>query len=194
MGLPGDDTYTTKTKMSRKKLIITNYLLFVGHINRLVDDNGGKYAFAEAIGVSYDAVRQWCIGENLPDGKRLLAISEKFGVSLDWLLTGRGPEKIAVSGIEEAGKEYNSCESFDHWPEEIQNACRQLREILLSDHPVIKPALLSNLAAFQFSLGKEKTQDEEIRKLSRRLLELEQWHKAKRRSGTGGAASSSTGS
>ena len=75
------------------------------------------------------------------------------------------------------------------WPKEIQDACRKLKDILLSDDPVIKPALLSNLAAFQQSLE----QKEEIRKLSRRLQFLEERHKAKRHTGTDGAASSSTG-
>lgn len=84
-------------------------------------------------------------------------------------------------------------EFMAQWPAEIRNACRQLKDILLSDHPVIKPALLSNLAAFQYSVAKEKSQDAEIRNLSRRLQELEEWHKAKQPTGIDGAASSSTG-
>lgn len=76
--------------MSRKKTTISNFSVFITNINALVDKIGSKYDLAEAIGVSYDAVRQWCNGENLPDGKRLLLIHQKFNVSLDWLLTGEG--------------------------------------------------------------------------------------------------------
>ena len=101
----------------------------------LVDRNGGKYAFADMIGVSYEAVRQWCIGENLPDGKRLLAIHEKFGVSIDWLLTGQArgsPPPDAMSG----------------WPPAILEACRTVRTILDSDDAVTAEALLMNIKAF----------------------------------------------
>jgi transcriptional regulator with XRE-family HTH domain len=178
--------------MSRKKTNKSYNSLFASNISKLASDNGGKYAFAEAIGVVYDSVRRWCNGDNLPDGKQLMLIHEKFGVSLDWLVIGIGPQKAAVAGIAEQEAGYG-CESLDSWPEDIKNACRQLREILLSDHPVIKPALLSNLAAFQHSVSKEKSQEEEIRKLSRRLLELEQWHKAEQNTGAERAALSSTG-
>lgn len=180
--------------MSSKKTTIIDNFLFANNINKIVDDTGGPYTFADAIGVSYEAVRQWCIGKNLPDGKRLLAIKEKFGVSIDLLLTGTDPSQIQTHTINELQAEYSACaDSMDKWPEDVKNACRQIRDILLSDHPVIKPALLSNLAAFQSSVEKEKSQDEEIGKLNRRLKLLENQHNAERSSGTEEAASSSTG-
>jgi len=167
--------------MSRKKTSIIENSIFVANINKLVDDHGDKYTFAEAIGVSYEAVRQWCIGENLPDGRRLLAIHEKFGVSIDWLLTGKEPGAQLPEAF------------MAQWPVEVRNACTQLKNILLSDHPVIKPALLSNLAAFESSVEREKTQDEEIKRVNRRLHRQEQELRAKQSTGTDGAASSSTG-
>jgi transcriptional regulator with XRE-family HTH domain len=63
-----------------------------------------------------------------------------------WLLTGN-EQKKAITDEEQF---------MSQWPEEIQNACRQLKEILLSDHRLIKPALLSNLAAFEGSINEEK--------------------------------------
>ena len=181
--------------MSRKKTTITNNIIFVNNINIMVNKHGGKYTFAKSIGVSYDAVRQWCNGENLPDGKRLLAIRDKFGVSIDALLSGSDPGQTYKPQIAETTAEYGgSCvDSLDKWPEEVKNACRQMKKILESDHPVIKPALLSNLAAFQYSVDKEKSQDEEIRKLNERLKLLEDYHEAKQCTGTDEAASSSTG-
>ena len=180
---------------SRKKTTKIAFNEFSININTLVGDNGGGKIVADELGVSYEAVRKWCKGINLPDGKMLLAIHEKFNVSIDWLLTG---------------KESKGCseeEFMAQWPEEIRNACRQLKDVFLSDHPVIKPALISNLAAFQYSVEKEKSQDnkieeqtqklkkqdQEIRKIREQLKQLENWHKAEQSTGTGGAASSSTG-
>ena len=117
------------------------------------------------------------------------------GWNLHWLLTGN------------KSKGCSEDEFMAQWPEEIRNACRQLKDVFLSDHPVIKPALISNLAAFQYSVEKEKSQDnkieeqtqklkkqdQEIRKIREQLKQLENWHKAEQSTGTGGAASSSTG-
>jgi len=178
--------------MSRKKTNKSDYYLFSINISRIADENGGKYAFAEALGVVYDSVRRWCNGENLPDGQQLLSIRDKFGVSIDWLLTGADPTPVKITGVAESASEYNE-DSMCGWPQEIKDACRQLKQILLSNHPVIKPALQSNLAAFQYSVEKEKSQDAEIQTLSRRIKYLEDYHTAERDSGIDGAASSSTG-
>jgi transcriptional regulator with XRE-family HTH domain len=129
--------------MSRKKTTIINNSPFVTNINILVDKAGGKYDFADKIGVSYDAVRQWCIGENLPDGKRLLSISEKFGVSLDWLLTGK-----------DAGAKFMAT-----WPEDIVRACRDLKELIESNDAAILPALQTGLVAFRESVRRKADYD-----------------------------------
>lgn len=77
--------------MSRKKTNKPDIFLFTNNINVLAIDNGGKYAFAEKLGVVYDSVRRWCNGDNLPDGNQLMLIHNKFGISIDWLLTGKEP-------------------------------------------------------------------------------------------------------
>lgn len=175
--------------MSRKKTIITNYFLFVNNINRLVDDNGGKYAFADAIGVSYDAVRQWCNGENLPDGARMLAIQAKFNVSIDWLLNGKEPIPVKYPQPGQISQEEFIEGYIADWPEEDKKACRRFRKIMASNDPVVKFALLSNLAAFEESLE----QKEEVRRLNRRLQFLEDRQQAEQDAGIDVAASSSTG-
>jgi transcriptional regulator with XRE-family HTH domain len=177
--------YTIIVEMSREKTTKIENNSFAKNINKLVVDNGGRYVFAEAIGVSYEAVRQWCIGEKIPDGKRLLAIHDKYHVSIDWLLTG---------------KESPPPDPSDQVPAEIRAACQQCRDILLSDHKIIKPALLSNLAAFHSSIQVEAAQKKENEKLNnenvdlnRRLTHVEQLLEAKQCTGTDEAASSSTG-
>lgn len=184
--------------MSRKKTLknvnIIYYASFANNISSLVESNGGRKIFAETIGVKYETIRNWCNGTRFPEGYQLLSIRDKYGISIDALLTSSDPELIYTPKVSESQAEYGACaDSLDKWPDDIKNACRQVKKILQSDHPVIKPALLSNLAAFQYSVDKEESQDAEIRKLNQRLKLLEEFHKAKQRTGTDGAASSSTG-
>jgi hypothetical protein len=129
-----------------------------------------------------------------PSIEYIVAVSRVTRKPVEWYLYGKPSESQPDYKVEESRPQFGSEEDLmSHWPEEIKSACRQLKEILLSDHPVIKPALLSNLAAFQYSVEKEKSQDEEIKNLNRRLQHLEEYHKAKQPTGTDGAASSSTG-
>jgi hypothetical protein len=138
-----------------------------------------------------------------PSLEYVVAVSRVTRKPAEWYLYGCTMQESDTQCVAEnraaiQGKNMPDC--MNDWPNDIIEACRQLKDILLSDHPVIKPALISSLAAFQCSLEKEKEQDEkikkqdqEIKKLSRRLLQLENWHKAEQDTGTVGAASSSTG-
>ncbi len=148
--------------MSREKTTKVENNLFAKNINKLVIDNGGRYVFAESIGVSYEAVRQWCIGEKIPDGKRLLAIREKYRVSIDWLLTGTASSPPAA----DAAKDFLPA----HWPEDMRKACRQMQKIFLSDHDhdVIKPALIASLNAYEASIDNELLHTTEIKELKER--------------------------
>lgn len=185
--------------MSRKKTIIINNILFVNNIKSLVAIIGDKYTFAAAIGTSYDAVRQWCIGENLPNGKQLLAIRDKFGVSIDWLLAGTEPTPIKVPGVAEDAAGYNA-DRKPHHCAGLEEYCPKFKKIILSEHPVIKPAFLANLAAFEYSIDKEKSQDEKIsehsekiKRMKGRIFDLEEAMTRGQRTGTDAAASSNTG-
>jgi transcriptional regulator with XRE-family HTH domain len=46
---------------------------------------------AQELGVAVFTVQKWERGSFLPGAKALIAISEKFGISLNWLLLGEGP-------------------------------------------------------------------------------------------------------
>ena len=179
--------------MSRKKLIKTEYEIFVRNINTLVDYAGNRTLFADAIRVSYDTVRSWCIGEFLPGGAQLLAIKQTFNVSIDWLLNGSEPRPVLTDvspGISENRPEYGSeKELMSDWSEDTREACLALKEIMTSGDHLLKSAILSNLAAFKLSVH----QKEEIRTLSTRLQYLEERETGERHIATGGAASSSTG-
>lgn len=51
--------------------------------------NKERTAFAEKIGVTYEAVRIWCEGKSLPNAAQLIKMREILDVSIDWLLTGK---------------------------------------------------------------------------------------------------------
>jgi hypothetical protein len=130
-----------------------------------------------------------------PSLEYVIAVAKITGKSTDWYLYGETPENQPVHKAAELQARYKSEEEFlSQWPEEIRNACYQLKDILLSDLSEIKTALILILAAFQKNVKKEKSSLEETRTLNRRIQELENYHKAKQDTGTGGAASSSTGS
>lgn len=161
--------------MSRKKANKSDYSSFAKNINTLCVDNGGKYAFADALGVVYDSVRRWCNGENIPDGDTLLAIHEKFNVSIDWLLTGK--ESVETSA------EQFMC----GWKPEVREACRTVRKILESSDRVTSEALLMNINAFEMSIEKDKTRDQllaDIERMKRDIEELKRVSDLKRFTGT----------
>lgn len=45
-------------------------------------------------GVSQAAARKWLEGESIPEMQRIIAISRDAAVSVEWLLTGRGPKRV----------------------------------------------------------------------------------------------------
>ena len=175
--------------MSSEKTKKSDYFLFAKNISHIAADNGGKYAFADALGVVYDSVRRWCIGETLPGGSQLLAIRDKFGVSIDWLLTGRGSFPVMAPGIHESpdspyGTPQQPCPFCGDMTDEIKALCKTMKEIIESKHPAIVPALESNIKAFKYSMD----QEEELRKLKEEVKHLKKLSDPLRVIGTGRAA------
>jgi hypothetical protein len=175
--------------MSREKTKKSDYFLFAKNINMLAVDNGGKYAFANTLGVVYDSVRRWCIGETLPGGNQLLMIRDKFGVSIDWLLTGDDPAPVKVpTGIHETGASYGSsphhCPYCGDMSEEVKDLCSRVKKIMESGHRTAVPALVSNITAFEDSVK----QTEEIEKLKQTVRHHSKLLQAEHRTGSGKAA------
>jgi len=66
---------------------------FIQRIKVLIADEK-PYSWAKRLGISQATFnRLWKEGA-IPKGDTLLLISEKTGVSIDWLLTGEGPMKL----------------------------------------------------------------------------------------------------
>ena len=57
---------------------------------------------AEAMGVSRQAVSKWEQGEGYPEVEKLLALADKFGVSLDYLMDRMPLEKAPVDASADA--------------------------------------------------------------------------------------------
>lgn len=55
--------------------------------------NRSKAEFARQCGVPESSVRQWVDGTSLPSAEKLIAIANATGVSIDWLLLGKGQQK-----------------------------------------------------------------------------------------------------
>jgi len=140
---------------------------FLNNIQYLIDVHCGCTAknFNERIGMR-DAVTRWKKDEFKPAVETILNICNTFNCSVDWLLTGKDhPQK----GDDE----------FCCWNPEVQEACRELKEILESGDPVAASAIQSNLKAFTDSVRRRKEnekQREEIRTLTKRVKHLEKLH------------------
>ncbi len=150
--------YTDKSVMSRKKADKSSYPIFASTFSGLVERNGGRNAVAEDLGVTYDTVRRWCNGEGLPEGKLLMAIHEKYDVSIDYLLTGSDPAVLFM----------------DAWPKEIREECVNLHEILASGDPVVVPAIKSNITAFLTSIRKTQHLQPDMERINKRMAAMEE--------------------
>jgi len=75
---------------------------FSDRLNELCDEDGippkGKNRqklVGERFSVSQKGARKWLEGEGFPDMEKCLEIAEEFNVTVEWLLTGRGPKRVA---------------------------------------------------------------------------------------------------
>lgn len=117
------------------------------------------------IGIAESYVSKIEIGAANPGRAVLKSICARFGVNEEWLLTGEGPQYIALRDIAPGYPpgaalsdqwiiEGNRIVSIDY--KEIGRYLDMARVILTSDDEVIKDALKSNLRAFVRGLEHEK--------------------------------------
>lgn len=66
---------------------------FVERLRRLASIAGSASALAKAAGISQGGMQRYMKGGE-PTRKVLISLSESTGVSLEWLMTGSGPEKV----------------------------------------------------------------------------------------------------
>lgn len=61
-----------------------------------VQGRGRTSALADRYAVSRETARKWLTGLALPELPRIIELAKEFGVSLEWLATGRGPVPLGV--------------------------------------------------------------------------------------------------
>lgn len=118
-----------------------------------------------------------------PSLEYIIAVARFMGKSIEWYLYGN-TERPGLTSPSIGGPD---------WSGEDVRLSQQLKNILDSKHPVIVPAIVSNLAAFELSVEMEKTQAGEIKRLKKRVSDLEDSIKQGPRTDCGEAASSRTG-
>lgn len=159
--------------MSRKNTHKSEYSAFANNIKLLISryEHGNKQEFAEACRCSYETVRRWCNGDNLPDGAQLLRINDIYSVSIDWLLIGVDPgEKL-----------------IQEWSPETQEACRKVKTILESDDKTTAAALHMNISAFEQAIERyDENQGlkKDVDQLKKEVKQLRQMNTLEKFTGT----------
>lgn len=178
--------------MSSKKFIIWN--LFSKRLKDLIKSRLkiSQKTFSDIVGVSENYLSMVLNEKSGPSADMIAGIYLHYNDYLEWLLTG-DETRTALLKATEAMPRYGDagdhrCEFCGDMPDEIKKLCKTLKEIVDSKHPVIVPALLSNLEAFKYSVDKERKQDDDIQKLKDKVRHLEKLLDPDRVTGTGRAA------
>lgn len=103
--------------------------------------NGKHTVFAESVDIPIGSFQYYWTKGAVPKAEHLLRIAEKYSVDLHWLLTGNGTITRGAQPIDDTT---------------TSQAVASLREILASDDPVWKPAILANLAAFRQAVDQKR--------------------------------------
>lgn len=93
------------------------YLIFSRNLHVALDHakvppgRGRASHLARALGITTEACRLWLAGKSAPHGDRLTKLALFLDVSIEWLMTGRGPMHTGKSGpvqVAEQSPEYFS--------------------------------------------------------------------------------------
>jgi len=133
-------------------------------INELAD--GKLTKFAEKAGIPASTFHGYLKGR-APHPDHLIRILEHYKVSINWLLTGKGP--IYIYGEEK--------EAAPEPDPEIADLIEGARRVLKSGNAVAFDALERNIRYFDFAIQQERDMIEQKKKLSeveKRLAALEE--------------------
>lgn len=91
------------------------HLIFEERINKIIESNGlNQRTFAMSLGLNNGTVSRWMNWQRIPDPKYLIMISQKYKVSVDWLL---GLQDDYIAKLPEKSQEllslYNIASSQD---------------------------------------------------------------------------------
>lgn len=69
------------------------------------NERGFTKALGMKVGIGYKGAEKWIKGESMPDMGNATILAKSLGVSLEWLMTGRG-SKTGILGTQEEAAEY----------------------------------------------------------------------------------------
>jgi len=64
------------------------------------DERGFNKALGKMAGVGYKGAEKWVKGSGMPGMANASLLADKLGVRLEWLMTGRGPKKLAADSVQ----------------------------------------------------------------------------------------------
>jgi transcriptional regulator with XRE-family HTH domain len=123
---------------------------------KLIKGSLSQDQFGKMIGASQGAVKSWEAGDSAPGSAFLSAIRAKFGVNIDWLLTGEGEQYIDKR--EKKGIEIKPVieEQPDISIDSFAKAVSQLKEIFDCQDYGIITAIQANLNTVVKTVRREK--------------------------------------
>jgi len=130
---------------------------------------GVKSEFARQIGIHVTAIDKWNF-HRIPSGETLQRIHNTFGVSIDWLLFGRGNPYM------DDGEELMGLESVSEAPDNIRSSLSKsvnlLANVLTSGNQMYIQVVLSVLSAFSSAITHTKQQTKRLEQLESDYEEL----------------------
>lgn len=129
---------------------------------------GGKHTkFAKMAGIPISTFQSY-LSQRIPKPEHLIRISEKFNVSMDWLLTGKGDQYISE---EENQKEVGVDDSAPLGDDPvISNLLQDARKILKSGNKEARETLERNIRYFSLAVETERR----FRGLENRISQIEE--------------------
>jgi len=182
--------YTIAFYLSRKicnrillGIMATKNIDFTDRLEKRLSEMGvDKKIFCKDAEINYSTFMTYLAPGSrgrVPEWDQLVKIANASGKSIDWLLTGKESRRDHA----------HPCAGLEEY-------CKKIKNIILSQHPVITPAFLANIAAFDYSIGQdEKTKDHSkiIKRMKKRINDLEEAVSRDQSSGIDEVASSNTG-
>ncbi|MBU1564260.1 MAG: helix-turn-helix domain containing protein [Proteobacteria bacterium] len=131
--------------------------MFSSRLQELIDEFGGKKltGFAKLCGIPQGTLHGYKSGK-LPTSEYLIRIQEECGVSIDWLLKGRGEKYIDNQGQPKI--------QLDPDPR-IASLMEGARRVLTSGNILAFHALEQNIIYFDHAIAAEKRADATERKI-----------------------------
>lgn len=122
---------------------------FTDRIKFLIRNFGGDtdQGFADLLGLGKTTIFRWRTGAALPDGASCILITRKFGVSIDWLLTGEGsmmvenkqPDKPHLTAT--ASQEAQTTNTITEPDSTTRDLLLAAQRVLKADHPTAPAAI-----------------------------------------------------